>query len=180
MFAYRFEKIKKTLTKLNYVKNNKLTAKGEFSAQIYADEILIGEIFTTDFYLNLNEYQILMILACICYESREKTEFYKEYTSVSLKQLKKALMSNSYTLKEQKFNELEQLTSLIDPCYNNKSIFDIMENTNLLEGDLIRFFRQILDRINQIRKATLDERLKQMLRSCQDLILNCLRDIDAV
>ncbi|MCH8329023.1 MAG: hypothetical protein IIB81_01375 [Nanoarchaeota archaeon] len=55
-----------------------------------------------------------------------------------------------------------------------------MENTNLLEGDLIRFFRQILDRINQIRKATKDERLKQMLRSCQDLILNCLRDIDTV
>ena len=160
--------------------NNKLTAKGEFSSKIYADEILIGEIFATDFYLNLNEYQILMILACICYESREKTEFYKEYSSDHLNQLEKALMKDNYTNKEDRFNDLHLLTSLIHPCYNNKSIFDIMENTNLLEGDLIRFFRQILDRINQIRKATLDERLKQMLRSCQDLILNCLRDIDAV
>jgi len=180
MFAFRFEKIKKRLTRLNYVKENKLTDKGEFSSQIYADEILIGEIFATDFYLDLNEYQILMILACICYESREKTEFYEEYPSDFLTQLKNALRRNSYTNKEHKFNNLEALTSLVHPCYDNKSIFDIMENTNLLEGDLIRFFRQILDRINQIKKATKDERLKQMLRSCRDLVFNCLRDIDSV
>ena len=180
MFAYRFEKTKRRLTKLNYIKNNRLTAKGKFSSQIYADEILIGEIFATDFYLNLNEYQILMILACICYESSEKTEFYEEYPSDFLNQLKNALRSDSYTNKEPRFNNLDALTSLIHPCYYNKSIFDILENTNLLEGDLIRFFRQILDRINQIKKATEDERLRQMLRSCQDLIMNCLRDIDSV
>ena len=121
-----------------------------------------------------------MILACICYESREKTEFYKEYPSDFLNQLKSALRNNNYTNKEPRFNNLYPLTSLIHPCYYNKSIFDIMENTNLLEGDLIRFFRQILDRLNQIKKATKDERLKQMLKSCRDLIFNCLRDIDTV
>lgn len=180
MFAYRFEKTKKRLIKLKYVKENNLTTKGEFSSQIYADEILIGEIFATDFYIKLNEYQILMILACICYESREKTEFYEEYPSDILNQLKKALMKNSYTNKEHRFNDLDPLTSLIDPCFHNKSIFDIMENTNLLEGDLIRFFRQLLDLINQIKKATKDERLRQILISCRDLIFNCLMDIDTV
>ncbi len=180
VFAYRFEKIKKRLTKLNYIKNDKLTAKGEFSSKIYSDEILIGEIFATDFYLNLDEYQILMILAGICYESREKTEFYKEYPSDFLNQLKNKLRGNRYTNKESRFNHLNALISLIHPCYYDKSIFDIMENTNLLEGDLIRFFRQILDRINQIKKATEDERLRQMLMSCRDMILNCLRNIDSV
>jgi len=103
----------------------------------------------------------------------------EELENEKRKQLEKA-EKKSYTRKEDRFNNLYPLTSLIHPCYHNKSIFDIMENTNLLEGDLIRFFRQILDRINQIKKATKDERLKQMLRSCQDLILNCLRDIDTV
>ncbi|MBL7054930.1 hypothetical protein ISS05_04185, partial [Candidatus Woesearchaeota archaeon] len=110
----------------------------------------------------------------------EKTEFYKEYPSDFLNQLKNALRNYSYTHKEPRFDYLETLTALIHPCYYNKSIFDIMENTNLLEGDLIRFFRQILDRINQIKKATEDERLRQMLMSCRDLILNCLRGIDSV
>jgi len=180
IFLYSFKKFKKKLIKLGYVKENKLTAKGEFSSQIYSDEILIGEIFATDFYLNLNEYQILMILAGICYESREKTEFYKEYPSTFLNDLKKAIYRDFYISKERRFRHLDTLTALMHPCYDNKSIFEIMKNTNLLEGDLIRFFRQLLDKINQIRQATKDQRLKQMLRSCQDLILNCLRNIDSV
>ncbi len=180
MFSYRFEKIKKRLEKLQYVKENKLTAKGDFSSKIYSDEIIIGEIFATDFHIDLNEYQILMILACLCYESREKTEFYKEYPSDFLNKLKKAIKAELYISKEPRFSHLDDLTALIHPCYYNQSIFDIMKKTNLLEGDIIRFFRQVLDRINQIKKATSDQRLKQMLKSCQDSILNCLRDIDSV
>ena len=52
---------------MGYVKGNSLTEKGEFSANIYSDEIVLGEIFATDFYKSLNEYQMLMILACLCY-----------------------------------------------------------------------------------------------------------------
>lgn len=178
IFSYRFEKIKKKLIKLDYIKNNKLTEKGIFSSQIYVEGILTGEIFATDFYYHLNEYQILLILASICYEYREKNEFYKEYQSDFLNKLKKCIRENDYTNKETKFDHLNHLTALIDPCYHGKSLFDIMENTNLLEGDLIRFFRQILDRINQIKKATLDERLRHMLKSCKNIILNCLKEIE--
>src|SRR3989338_6522159 len=180
MFSFSFEKIKKKLVHLGYVEDNKLTEKGIFSCEIYSDEILIGEIFATSFYLELSEYQMLMILACLCYESREKTEFYKPYPSKFVNDLKKRLKSDDYLSREPRFNNLDQLTALMHPCYDNKTIFDIMDNTNLLEGDLIRFFRQILDKINQIKQATQDQRLRQILKSCQGLIINCLRDIDAV
>jgi superfamily II RNA helicase len=180
IFLYSFQKSKKRLVKLGYVKGSRLTDKGEFSSRIYSDEIITGEIFSTKFYLDLNEYQILMLLACLCYEPREKTEFYKEYPSKFLDDLKKAVHQDFYVSREYRFRNLDPLTALIHPCYHSRTIFDIMKNTNLLEGDLIRFFRQLLDRISQIRQATGDQRLKQMLRSCQDLILNCLRDIDSV
>ncbi len=147
---------------------------------IYSDEILTGELFATDFYLGLNEYQILMLLAGLCYESREKTEFYREYQSRFLNDLKKAIRENTYLNKEPRFRNLDCLTALVHPCYHNKTIFDILENTNMLEGDLIRFFRQLLDRINQIKQATKDQSLQQMLKSCQELILNCLRDVDVI
>ena len=180
MFSFSFEKTKKKLVNLGYVKDNKLTEKGIFSCEIYSDEILIGEIFATSFYLELNEYQMLMILACLCYESREKTEFYKPHPSKFVNDLKKRLKSDDYLSREPRFNNLDPLTALMHPCYDNKTIFDIMDNTNLLEGDLIRFFRKILDKINQIKQATQDQRLKQILKSCQGLIINCLRDIDTV
>ena len=73
-----------------------------------------------------------------------------------------------------------KLTCLIHPCYYRKTIFDIIKNTNLLEGDLIRFFRQIVDKIHQIRNSTQDERLIQLLNNCEDLIENTLMDVDLV
>ncbi|MFH2028514.1 MAG: hypothetical protein ABIJ08_05220, partial [Nanoarchaeota archaeon] len=160
--------------------DDKLTDKGEFASQIYSDEIPIGEIFATPFYNELNEYQILLILACLSYESREKTEFYKEYPSEFLRDLKKAIRSNEYLNRERRFLNLESMSSMIHPCYYNKTIFDILENTNLLEGDLIRFFRQIMDKLHQIKQATKDERLVQMIKSCQRLVEDCLVDIDVI
>ena len=177
VFSYSFEKTKKKLIRMDYIKDGKLTAKGEFSSKIYSDEILIGEMFATDFYFDLNEYQILMILASLSYEPRAKTEFYKDYPSKFVNDLKgllrrKGLLSN--------FKSIDNLTALIHPCYHNKNIFEILPNTNLLEGDLIRFFRQILDKIGQIKKATGDERLRQLLGSCQGLVIDCLKDVDVV
>jgi len=177
VFSYSFEKTKKKLVRMDYIKDGKLTPKGEFSSKIYSDEILIGEMFATDFYFDLNEYQILMILACLSYEPRAKTEFYKDYPSKFVNDLKGALRKRELL---KNFKSLDKLTALIHPCYHNKSIFEILPNTNLLEGDLIRFFRQILDKIGQIKKATSDERLRQMLGSCQSVIFDCLKDVDVV
>ena len=173
---HAFNNINKKLIKLGFVKEGKLTEKGEFSSGIYADEITIGEIFATDFYKDLMEYQLMMIIACLCYEPRERTEFYKTYPSKPSNDLKKKM----YELKEKRFNSLDSLTALIHPCYHGKDIFEIMKNTNFLEGDIIRFFRQMLDRFSQIRNATNDARLEQMARNCQDIIISSLSDIDKI
>ena len=97
-----------------------------------------------------------------------------------LNDLRKQLKEDYYLQMQRKFNELNKLTAFIHPCYTGKDIFEVIKNTNLLEGDNIRFFRQMLDRIGQIKKASHDPMLRGMLESCQLLINNCLRDIDAV
>mgnify|MGYP001993899230 CR=1 FL=1 len=175
-----FFKTKKKLEALGYVKNNTLTEKGIFSAKIYADEILLGEIFATDTYKKFNEYQILLLLGCICFEARERTTFSQRFRTTFLSDLKRAIRSDHYLNKEKRFEQLDNITALIHPCYHGSTIFDILKNTNLLEGDLIRIFRQILDRIGQIRNATTDERLSAMLHNSQTLIIDCLKDIDVL
>ena len=176
-----FNNIKKKLLKLNYVKqNNSLTDKGDFSSKIYADEIDYGEIFSTDFYKDLNEYQVLMIIAALCYESRERTKFFEKYLTDDLRKLKKLLRNNEYLYKEKRFKSFNKLTALIHPVYHGKTIFDVLDNTNLLEGDVIRFFRQIMDRLGQIKKATKDDALRRMLNTCQDVISDSMKDIDVI
>jgi len=167
---------KKKLERMGYVKNGKLTEKGEFSSKIYSDEIVIGEMFATEFYKQLNEYQMLMAVACVCYEARERTEFYRKYPSAFSANLKKKIWNDIFLSREKKFREIEDLTSLVHPCYYGSSLFKIIENTNLLEGDLIRFFRQIIDKLGQIKSATEDRSLRDMLGNCQQLVNNFVND----
>src|SRR3989338_5121192 len=154
---------KKKLEKKGYIHNSRLTEKGIFSSKIYSDEILTGEIFATRFYTQLDEFQMMMVVACMCYESRERTEFYKRYPSKSADKLKRLVWMDEFLKREKKFREIDNLTALIHPLYYGGDLFKILENTNLLEGDLIRFFGQINDRLGQIKTATDDERLRDMI-----------------
>ena len=165
---------------MGYLNEGRLTEKGEFSSRIYADEILIGEIFATEFIKGLDEFQIMMIIACLAYEPREKTEFGVLYPSKPVNDLKQKLKGNGFLRREKRFNYLDELTAMVDPCYHGKDIFEIMKNTNFLEGDVIRFFRQMLDRLGQIKNATKDPELKQMLVGCHDRIVSSLSDIDTI
>lgn len=175
-----FDNLAKKLNKLGYLDGRTLTQKGEFAANIHADEILISEIFATDLYTYMNEYQMMLAIATICYEYKDKDDFYKLYPSKDVKQLKHLINSNRYLSKQKLWLNLHNLTALIRPCYQGASVFDILDNTNLVEGDLIRYFRQVIDRIRQIKQATPDKRLADLLDNCQIIIANCLKDIDVL
>lgn len=175
-----FENMKRKLTRLGYLDKGKLTEKGEFATKIYADELAICEAFATDFYKQLNEYQMFLILACLSYERRDRTTFEKLYPSRDVNTLKKLLRSHDYLKKEKRFYELDKLTALVFPVFEGKTIFDVIENTSLLEGDVLRFLRQILDRIGQVKQATCDGRLRDMLDNIAGMIDNSMKDIDAI
>jgi superfamily II RNA helicase len=177
---FTFDRLKKKLERLQYIKNERLTEKGEFCAKIYSDEIFTSEIFATDFYRNYHEYQLMLLIACICYEARERTDFYKVFPSKLTKELEHGIARNEYLHKERRLKHLVDVTALVHPCYHGQSIFDILKNTNLLEGDIIRFFRQMIDRMTQIRNATQDARLVEIMRHLEDVILHSLQDIDAM
>ena len=175
-----FNNIRKRLVKMGYIIDGKLSEKGEFSSKVYADEILMGEIFATDFYKSLDEFQILMIIACLSYEPRPTTRFYEMYPSESVAGLKRIINRDSYLSKEKKFRNIDNLSALIVPCHEGESIFEIIKNTNLLEGDVIRIFRQMLDRIGQILNSAQDEKLIHILKKCQYVIDESMKDIDIV
>jgi superfamily II RNA helicase len=177
----RFKSIKRRLLSMGYVtQDNKLTEKGEFASTIYADEILTGEIFATDFYKQLNEFQILLIIACLSYEAREKTKFYKDFGSDFLNSLVNRIHKDVFLKKSKQFKQLKNMTTFIHPIYHGKKVFDVMDMTNLPEGDIFRFYRQVLDRIGQIKNSTRDGRLKDILKSCKTVISDAMEDIDAI
>ncbi|MCX6706596.1 MAG: DEAD/DEAH box helicase, partial [Candidatus Woesearchaeota archaeon] len=132
----------------------------------------IGEMFATDFYTHLNEYQMMLIIASLCYEPRERTEFYKMFPSKSIDDLRRKTAHEP--IMKSRFSYLDQISAMMHPCYYGHDIFDILKNTDLLEGDIIRFFRQMIDRFSQIKNATDDRMLRDKIVMCQDIITKYL------
>ncbi|MBT3450553.1 DEAD/DEAH box helicase [archaeon] len=178
---YRYNKLFKKLKKYGFIgDDDKLTEKGLFSTRIFVDEITLGEMFSGDFYKDLSDYQILLVLAALVYEGRERTEFKKIFRNKELSYLRTKLKENPRTSREKKFESLDKVTALIYPLFKDQTFFDLMKNTNLLEGDLIRFFGQVLDRIGQIRKASSDSQLPMRMDSCEAVIMKSLEEIYGV
>ncbi len=173
----RYFSIVKKLTKLNYIENGQLTEKGHFSSKVFADEITIGEIFSTEFSDQLDEYQILLILACLVYEPRVNHQFKQEFKDEKLKQLRTWLNADEYLSREKKFENLATMTALIYPLIKGQSFFEVIKLTNLLEGDLIRLYAQITDRLGQIRKAATEHKLLNKIENCKGTIDKVLEGI---
>ena len=79
--------------------------------------------------------------------------------------------------KEKKFLNLSRVSALIQPAYNGKTFFDVLLLTSLLEGDLIRIYAQILDRIGQVKKAAVKSETITKLENCQGIIEKILEGI---
>ncbi len=177
---YHFQKYCEKLTKLGYLSDGRLTEKGEFASQIYSDEILIGELFATDFHKQLNKYQTLLLIAAVCYEGRERTQFHRKFPTQDAHRLQHFLRNHPYAQKDKRFEEIIDLTAIIQPLYSGENLFEIVKNTSLQEGDVIRLLRQALDRTRQIRNAAKDTKLTSTLHDCQTRVINCLKDVDVV
>jgi len=173
----RYNNIVKKLEDFGYVEGETLTAKGVFSSKVFADEITIGEIFSTELVESLDEYQVLLVLASLAYEARDLDEFKNQHVDESVRKLRKIFHDHDYLSREKKFKELERITALVYPIYSGESFFKVLEQTNLQEGDLIRFFLQILDRLGQIKKATSDFRVKNKIVNCEGIVKKALEGI---
>lgn len=174
-----YENLKKQLEKNGYVKSGMLTGKGEFASRIYSDEIITTEIFGTGIIRELNQYQALLLLACICHE-KEKTEFHRQYQSKDLERVKRLVLSHNELRQDKRFREMGNMTSIMHPCYHGKSIFEIIPNTSMPEGDLIRFLKQVIDRTNQIRHAAPGSSLAGFMDGCRQIVVKCIQDVDMV
>jgi len=167
-------KVKK-LTQMDYISQDKsLTAKGDFAIHIYFEELLITEVFHSDMYKRLSETQINCLLAAIIYEERISDKFRTKGARESYGQILKILGQNKYVIRNINQRSLFRLIALISEWSNNSNFSDLLEYANLLEGDIIRLFRRMIDAMKQIRKATSNHELKDKMRKC---ILRIDRDI---
>jgi len=164
-------KIRKLIT-MGYVTEEKnLTAKGDFATHIYFEELLFTEIFFSNMYEKLTEAQINCVIAAIVYEERRADRFRTKGAKESYGRMLKVLSQNRYVVKNINQRSLFRLTAMISSWSGNCEFIDLLDYANLLEGDIIRLFRRMIDAMRQIIKATDNYALKEKM-------VNCIKKID--
>ena len=161
------------LIKLGYIEErNVLTGKGRFASKIYADEILITELLFSGAFNHLSEVEINVLVGTIVYEQRRSDKFKmrKNYTDL------KVDLSNEVIKKELNFNNMRKIDWIVRIWSEGGSFEHVMEKTNWEEGDIIRFFRLLIVRLGQVRKA--ENMLTDKLEKCIKLIDRDIASID--
>lgn len=169
-----FNKRKKKLMKENYITNGlngqELTEKGLFAMKIYTMELLTTELFCSSLTKKLTDEEILVLVGAMMYEERKNVKFRGRDRRVTNRILKK-LQNHNYPMQHFRENPFHMLEPFLKKWYNGCEFSELLEFTTMPEGDIVRYIRQILDMLQQIQHATLEDEFR-------DRIINIKEKID--
>jgi superfamily II RNA helicase len=173
----RFTKVMKQLEGLKYIENGKLTKLGRFASKIFSEELEISQLFCTKT-VEWDEYLILLIIVSIVYEGKRDAKFGKLFDLRKANELTRALQRNEILRRGKWMMNINNMNALVYPLFNQKKFIELLDNTNLPEGDLIRLLMRVIDKLEQIDRAIEeDEVLLNQVRNCKHIIKSCLEGI---
>ncbi|MFO8077959.1 MAG: DEAD/DEAH box helicase [Thermoplasmatota archaeon] len=169
----------KQLQMMKYLtRDRELTDKGRFVKKIYFEEILIGELFATSLYKELSNVELLQVIAAITYERKPNDHFSFKGIIKDYKRLSKKLWQNPHFFKKLNKISLKRMMAIVKHWSEGESFQETLELTSYREGDVVRLFRRIIDMLQQIKRATVDEELMVRINECIDLIDRDLVRVD--
>jgi len=159
------------LKALGYIKNNQLTSKGDFAASIYGYELIITELFSAGLLEKLTTIELCIVLAALVFEPR-KGQHHIKLSHEILKIHKLTVpISDSALKSERKFRinppskkPYFNLAEAIMLWINQATLAKVKEHTNADEGEIVRYFRMVIQLLRQLRAIDLiNEQFRQKI-----------------
>ncbi|MBF0478972.1 MAG: DEAD/DEAH box helicase [Candidatus Omnitrophica bacterium] len=169
------------LKELGYIDRKGLTEKGEFASQIYGYELILSELFEAGFLDQLSLPELAILIGAIIYEPRKgmtkprlshRTLRIQDATNEVLKgihRLERATGSRDRT-KMTFFH----LTDAIESWVRGKDFGEVSEQATADEGEIVRYFRMIIQVLRQMAECPVTEEFRTKLR---DLVRIMNRDV---
>ncbi|MBN2567735.1 DEAD/DEAH box helicase [Candidatus Woesearchaeota archaeon] len=174
----RFDKAVQNLTRMGYITpDRRLTWLGAFTTRIFSDEIEISQLFAADFPFEWDELSVLVVIGALVYEEKREIEFRRKRIAACVPQLVGLLRKHPHLRKGEWWHNLETASALVFPVHKRLKFIQILDGTSMPEGDLIRFYMQLLDRLEQVDRATQDEAQRDLMRRCKRLVRESLEGI---
>src|SRR5690554_505905 len=159
------------LEELDYLRDGELLPRGEFASQIYAQELLITEIYFMGFFHEWDEDQINAVIVGVDYEPR-KGERVPKNLPYDLKPIKKIIRDLIYRhgVDERQALFFPSLSPLAYRWSQGWDFMELLKYTELQEGDIVSAFRRGIDLLRQIRVACMkeDQYLAGKIKNCLD------------
>ncbi|MFA6089773.1 MAG: helicase-related protein, partial [Candidatus Woesearchaeota archaeon] len=162
-FIHEFKERVYILTQLGYIVGEKITDKGDFASNIYSNEVQITELFYTGLWKQLNQKELLILIAAIIHETRRGESFDKEGITPIYNKISNVVMQNKILNADLNKANLKKVIKFVSRWYDGATFEEMITLSNLLEGDIIRMFRQIIDYARQIKHSTKDVELDEFL-----------------
>lgn len=153
----------RTLEKLDFVRNGHLTEKGRFGAKIFTEELVTTELFQDDKWRNWSVIDIACIAATITYEMRHSRRGKRPEKGKRFFRLMESINDNSFLYRNLNMNGLALRIPVIERWAHGWTFKELVEEYEVAEGDLIRIFRQAIDVMEQVKRATSHPELKDKL-----------------
>lgn len=157
----------KVLQKMGYVTpDGKMTWKGSFLLNVYANELLLGEIFATDLHKQLDEVELCLLISAIVFEERKNVHFTVKKTNTLDDKLLLKLAQNRYVFDNLNKFALKRLSLLISRWALGSEFTEVLEYSDMPEGDVVHLILRVCDAMRQLKHATEDDELKNKLAGC--------------
>jgi superfamily II RNA helicase len=169
----QYEKKLALLRSLGYVEGDRLTARGEFARRIYSHELVITELFTSTLAEQFSDVDIMLVCAALEFEPRPQVAFAKKGAPRTrhLLELFAPYKQLSARFKKRGMHFIEPM---LTRWYEGAPFIELLDLTTMPEGDIVRFFRRVIDVLQQVQHATAERELKERV---QGIIARIDRDV---
>ncbi|MDO9536771.1 MAG: helicase-related protein, partial [Thermoplasmata archaeon] len=159
----------RVLRKLDHLQGNALTQKGRFTTKIFTEELVTAEIFADNKWKKWTSLELACLAAAITYEPRHFRAQRPKRGQIFYR-LMSSLEGNPYLMRNLSIFGLSARIPLVEAWYRGESFAQLVLDFDLPEGDIIRIFRQTIDVLEQVRRATDQEGLKEKISGAINLL----------
>ncbi|MBU1863679.1 MAG: DEAD/DEAH box helicase [Candidatus Omnitrophica bacterium] len=150
----------KLLEEMEYMTEETVTPKGEFASSLYGYELALSEMHADGFLDTLNETELSIILIGLIFEPR-KGDYIPSY-SKQIQQLIRHTESyirrihskeHKHTIRPYSKSCHFNLAPALEAWLKGKKFSDIIEIASVDEGEIVRYFRMVIQLLRQICSA---------------------------
>jgi len=177
--ARQFDRVLAVLESLGYVEGWSITAKGRTLARIYGEgDLLVGEALATGLLEGLSAAEGAALLSSVVYEGRERVPLAGEMPTAETTDRYERLQRIWRRIRRTEDDQQVQLCRELDagfatPVFHwaeGKPLEDVLRETEMAPGDLVRNCKQLNDLLRQIEDVGVPA-TRELVRGARDAVM---------